>query len=259
MSSYDKRLSAYYDLLYSQKDYNKECELIKKYSQGKRLLDIGAGTLSHSIILSNHFDKILATDFSESMINQGKQKIENLGIKNIKTHVGSLDSLILPQKYSTVISMFNVVNHITKLSDLVKYFLEIDKLIEVDGTFIFDCWNGVNCMIDTPKEYSKKQFFEVGHTIISETKTTTDKINSICEMDTEIRVYDDSTLLETINFHLTHRLWTIDLLKEILSEIGFEFIKIMPYFDETSEVTQNDSRVTFILKKIEKWNTYILK
>ena len=47
--------------------------------------------------------------------------------------------------------------------------------------------------------------------------------------------------------------------KEILSEIGFEFIKIIPYFDETSEVTQNDSRVTFILKKIEKWNTYTLK
>jgi hypothetical protein len=63
--------------------------------------------------------------------------------------------------------------------------------------------------------------------------------------------------LETINFQLTHRLWTIDLLKEILNEIGFEFIKIIPYFDETSEVTHNDSRVTFILKKIEKWNTYI--
>jgi ubiquinone/menaquinone biosynthesis C-methylase UbiE len=259
MSSYEKRLSAYYDLLYSQKDYNKECELIKKYSQGKKLLDIGAGTLSHSIILCNHFDKILATDFSESMINQGLQKIEKLGIKNINTYVGPLDKLILTQKYSTVISMFNVVNHITKLSDLVKYFLEIDKLIEVGGTFIFDCWNGVNCIIDTPKEYSKKQFFEMGHTIFSETKTTTDKINSMCEMDTEIKVYDDSTLLETINFKLTHRLWTIDILKEILSEIGFEFIKIIPYFDETSEVTQNDSRVTFILKKIEKWNTYTLK
>jgi ubiquinone/menaquinone biosynthesis C-methylase UbiE len=64
-----------------KKIITKECELIKKYSQGKRLLDIGGGTLSHSIILSNHFDENFSHDFSESMINQGKQKIENLGIK----------------------------------------------------------------------------------------------------------------------------------------------------------------------------------
>jgi len=259
MSSYKKRLSAYYDLLYSNKDYNRECELIKKYSTGKKLLDVGAGTLSHSIILSNHFEKILATDFSESMINQGIQKVEKLGIKNIRTHVGPLSEVLLIQKHDTVISMFNVVNHIVKLSDLVKYFSEIHNSLEVDGTFIFDCWNGVNCMIDTPKEYSKKEFFEVGHTIISETQTTTDKLNSICTMDTKISIFDDSTLLETIDFQLKHRLWSLDLLKEILSEIGFEFVKIMPHFDETLEVTQDDSRVTLITKKIEKWNKYTLK
>lgn len=258
MNSYNKKLSSYYDLLYSKKDYNKECELIKKYSQGNSLLDIGAGTLSHSILLSNHFDKILATDFSESMIDVGMSKVDRLGIKNIKSHSGNLDDILFLKEYSTVISMFNVVNHILTLSDLFIFFSNVDKFLETDGVFIFDCWNSVNCLIDTPKEYSKKEFHELGNTIIYETKTTTDKINLICNMESTINVYDDSSLLETIEFGLTHRLWTIDFLKEMLKEMGFELIKMIPYFDDTMDVSENDSRITFIFKKVEKWNKYIL-
>ena len=49
---YSEKLSTYYDNLYSQKDYKSECDLIVKYSKIKdTLLDIGCGTMTHSIIL----------------------------------------------------------------------------------------------------------------------------------------------------------------------------------------------------------------
>ena len=85
--SYDNKLSLYYDRIYSDKNYEAECQMILRntgHTDEFKLLDVGAGTCSHSIILSKYFKEITAVDISYSMLQIGKQKLINLFLRLLK-------------------------------------------------------------------------------------------------------------------------------------------------------------------------------
>ena len=127
---YSEKLSTYYDDIYAQKDYKFECDLILKYSKTKdNLLDIGCGTMTHSIILSDFFKTVLSTDLSSPMINVGIRKITEKGINNVRTFNGPISDIKLNMSYDTIISMFNVVNHINSINDLIFYFKTISNFL----------------------------------------------------------------------------------------------------------------------------------
>jgi 2-polyprenyl-3-methyl-5-hydroxy-6-metoxy-1,4-benzoquinol methylase len=250
MNSYTDRFASYYDLIYSSKNYIKECDLIKKYGQyDGRLLDIGAGTLNHSIILSKYFSKITATDFSSEMLNRGKSKLKSSGVENVTTHYGDLDNVIEIGEFDTVISMFNVVNHIINLDELILFFNKVSSNLKNKGYFIFDCWNGVNSIVYPPTPSTEKTFIQDAHTVVVKTETDTDLINLFCNMKTTVVVYDDIEQLETFSYNLLHKLWPSSLLKEMLEIIGFD-VKIIPYFDDDKNYNLEDRRITFICKKL---------
>ena len=114
---YTEKFASYYDTLHSSKNYVEECELIANNSTNfSKLLDIGCGTLSHSILLSKKFEKVLGVDLSESMLKVADSKIKSLDLKNIETYCGPLENISPSNSYDTIISMFYVVNHIHSLT-----------------------------------------------------------------------------------------------------------------------------------------------
>jgi SAM-dependent methyltransferase len=247
---YSEKLSKYYDILYSHKDYKSECELIKKYStKNKNLLDVGCGTMTHSIILSEYFKNVTSIDLSKPMIDTGLKKIKSKKINNITALCVDLYKSGFDNEFDNVISMFNVVNHITKLDNLFSFFKTINNSLINDGTFIFDCWNGIACTIDKPKEESIRNSYYDNHALISSTKTTTNLFNSISVMDTNVKIYDDISIIDEFDYSLEQRLWSPNILSELLEMSGFIVTKIMPYFNDEEIAKENDYRLTFVCKK----------
>jgi SAM-dependent methyltransferase len=247
---YNDKLSNYYDILYSQKEYDVECQIIKKYSDNKNnLLDVGCGTMTHSIILSNVFKSIVSVDLSQHMLNVGIDKLKKKNITNIQTYCEQLDNLNFKNKFDSVISMFNVVNHITELPKLIDFFNQVQKSLIINGTFIFDCWNGVACTINKPTELSTKTLFYDNYTVISTVNTKTDLFNSISIMDTNIKVYDENTIIDEFNYLLDQKLWSPNIISELLKMSGLYIFKIIPYFNDNTNPTDKDYRLTFICKK----------
>ena len=203
---YENKLSLYYDILYSQKDYKSECELIKKYTTKTNLLDVGCGTLSHSIILSDYFTSITGIDLSEPMIDVARKKIENKNIKNIDLLSKELDEVNYDNNYENVISMFNVVNHILSFNELEKFFRQIHKFLKPNGQFVFDCWNGVACTIEKPLHFSTKKVNQDHYTITQETTTTTDLFNSLSTMYSTVKVYDDISQIDEFEYIIKQKL-----------------------------------------------------
>jgi len=250
MNMYNDKLSNYYDILYSQKEYDVECQIIKKYSDNKNnLLDVGCGTMTHSIILSNVFKSIVSVDLSQHMLNVGIDKLKKKNITNIQTYCEQLDNLNFKNKFDSVISMFNVVNHITELPKLIDFFNQVQKSLIINGTFIFDCWNGVACTINKPTELSTKTLFYDNYTVISTVNTKTDLFNSISIMDTNIKVYDENTIIDEFNYLLDQKLWSPNIISELLKMSGLYIFKIIPYFNDNTNPTDKDYRLTFICKK----------
>ena len=248
---YSEKLSTYYDNLYSQKDYKSECDLIIKYSKTKdSLLDIGCGTMTHSIILSDFFKDVLSTDLSAPMINVGIKKITEKGINNVTTFNGPISDIKLNTPFNTIISMFNVVKHINTVNDLISYFKTVSNLLSKDGVFIFDCWNGTACRIEPPKEIMEKSISHDFHTILTKTKTETNLFESWSLMNTDVNLYFESELVDNFSFSLLQKLWTPDVLKDICEMCGLSVVKIIPYFDDSLLANEKDYRLTFICEKL---------
>jgi SAM-dependent methyltransferase len=250
MNMYEDSLPKYYDVLYTDKKYQDECDLIKQYTVEGNLLDIGCGTMTHSLILSENFESVTGVDSSKSMIEVAMKKIKISDKKNLQAIHSEVEKLNYESEFNNVISMFNVVNHISSLKSLISFFESIHKSLITGGTFIFDCWNGVACTLDKPREYSKKEIFDGYHTIISETISTTDLFESLCVMKTKVSIFDDISRIDEFTYDLEQKLWTPNILKELLMLSGFSEIKIIPFFDNTKEPKAFDYRLTFISKKL---------
>jgi SAM-dependent methyltransferase len=247
---YDNKLSIYYDDLYLNKDYKNECELIKKYSlKNGNLLDVGCGTATHTIMLSEYFKDILAIDLSPSMLLVAEKKIKERDIYKIKTLCIPIQGLDWQVKFDTVISMFNVINHIRTVSELLSFFESVSNFLDKDGVFIFDCWNGVACTIDKPREKNIKEYSFINYKLFSTTTTHTNLFNSLSEMNTIIEVYDDFSLVDKFEYSLNQTLWTPHVLADLLKMAGLYAQKIIPSVNDKDFATEKDYRLTFICKK----------
>ena len=152
-------------------------------------------------------------------------------------------------KFDCVISMFNVVNHVHELQQLQTFFHSISKNLNSDGVFIFDCWNGVACTVEQPKAKSYKQVKGTNYTLISKTEAETNLFESLTKMKTTVEVFDDASMIDSFIYNLGQRLWTPNLLIQLLNLAGFNSIKIIQYFDVSKEATEKDYRLTFICRK----------
>jgi len=245
MNTYDHRLSKYYDLIYSSKAYKKEADFILKHCPNRNsLIDIGCGTCNHSLILSEHFNTILGLDESLPMLMRAKQKTDHL--PNVALTNEKIETV--KGRFSCAISMFNVINHIHTIEQLSLFFETANTALIADGVFIFDCWNGVSCIIDPPKLHEKREIHIDNMHIICDYYSNTDIFNSTCEMKNEISIKKGDTVVENIQYELKHTLWTPKIITNLLLDNGFESPDIYAYFTKEKAVAST-SRITFVVKK----------
>ena len=239
---YNKNFAEIYDLLYSHKNYKKEVNYILSHSNGGALLDIGAGTLSHSIMLSSYFNRILATDFSKDMLDVGLSKINSAKIKNIDVFCGELDEI--EDSFDTIISMFNVVNHILTMKEISHFFQLVESRMNDDGIFIFDAWGGLANIIDPPMELDDRTIETDKGSIKLSVKTKTCFKSLLATMN--MTASFESTQIETI---LRHRIWTMDVLTELAENVGLNVTKYNVFFDENEEFSEFSRKIVFVCKK----------
>lgn len=250
MSSYDDKLSAYYDLMFSGKDYGLECDLINSFCERKgKLLDVGCGTLTHTVLLSKNFNQIVAVDLSEKMIEAGKVKLRSLGIDNVTTLNCDVSDIKNEGNFDAAIAMFNVVNHIDRTSKLLKFFRSISNLLSTDGLLMFDCWNGVASIKDEPREFSEKTLTLGQLQLRISTTTKTDLMRSKACMTTSVAVNDNEKEIDSFSYSLSHKLWTPGDIYDMIEESGMKVDKVIPSFDSSRDASPGDHRITFICRK----------
>jgi len=146
-----KEYSEYYDLLYRDKDYQKETtymdQLIKDLKDGPiDLLDVGCGTGKHASMLVEKGYNVHAIDNSDSMIEIAKI---NYGDK-VSFSVGDIRNFNLNRKFDVITSLFHVMSYQVTNDDLDASFRTIYNHLKPGGYFIFDCWYGPGVMQDPP-------------------------------------------------------------------------------------------------------------
>ncbi len=157
MSSF-KKYSKFYDLFYTEKNYNLEVhyvhELIQKYnSKSKSILDIGSGTGKHDYLFAKKGYFVTGIDLSEDMILIAKNKYSS---DNTNFLVGDIVDFEFDKKFDVVCSLFHVFSYFTENDYLDKVIKKINSILNKGGLFIFDFWYGPAVLTDLPKLRSRK-------------------------------------------------------------------------------------------------------
>jgi SAM-dependent methyltransferase len=141
--------SAYYDLLYQDKNYKAEVDyldqLIKTHGVGaKTILELGCGTGKHAFLLAGKGYSVHGIDLSEQMLQCAHSNLSSHKEykKNAMFSLGDLRTIRLKKKFDVILSLFHVMSYQTTNLDLQKAFETASKHLNPKGLFIFDFWYG---------------------------------------------------------------------------------------------------------------------
>jgi SAM-dependent methyltransferase len=242
MNSYN--FAEIYDLLYSDKNYASEAQFIASRSiYKKNLLDIGCGTLNHSILLSNNFESITAIDQSNEMLLVANRKKIDAGINNIVVTNNNLSDLPTEDKFDVVIMMFNVVNHVLTVGELIKLFQNCYDLSKENGKIFFDFWNGALYRINPPFEKTIKTVSGKDLNITVKTLSSIDQLEGIVRMKMEFEIRNNQGELRLEESEIVHKLWTPDVIQDMLTFVGFNNISMYPAFNDARKANLEDRKL----------------
>ncbi len=136
-----KLSSAYYDLLYNDKDYQAECtyvcQLIKKYRpDAKSIIELGSGTGTYSKLLSESGFAITGIELEHEMNLLAVEK----NIPNFTAITNDITQFELGTKHDVVLALFHVISYLNTNQQLISCFKQVSKHLHQDGVFIFDVW-----------------------------------------------------------------------------------------------------------------------
>lgn len=133
--------SAYYDLLYKDKDYRAECSyvnnLISKYNPGATaVIELGSGTGTYSKLLSELGFSITGIELECEMnaIAIGKK------IPNFSCVTSDITQFNLNKEYEVALALFHVISYLNTNEQLISCFKQVSKHLRKNGVFIFDVW-----------------------------------------------------------------------------------------------------------------------
>ncbi|MEP6674221.1 MAG: class I SAM-dependent methyltransferase [Ferruginibacter sp.] len=221
-----KDYSKYYNLLYKDKDYQKEVgyidSLIQKYADGQvnSIIDFGCGTGKHDYYLAEKGYHITGVDLSDDML-----VIANSSeIRNTDFIQGDIRKVRLGKIYDVALSLFHVISYQQTWQDLFDSFTTAKLHLKSGGIFIFDFWYGPGVISDKPTE-RKKLVEDEELKIIRYTKPVMFPNDNVVDVNFEVHITDKKTNQE-YQLSEIHRMRYLFLpeLRNLLSTVGFSVI-----------------------------------
>lgn len=241
----------YYDLMFSNKDYTKETNLVFELSRKfghkspKKILEIGSGTGNHTQNLAKHQSEILALDTDEQMVKLAKQKLAPL--KNVSVQLGRVEDLN-GENYDLALAMFNVITYIPDLEKLVSFFKAVSQRLSTGGIFVFDCWNGVAALKDPPKV--KVSHVKNGRETVKFSVTPTmDLFHQVVTLTYDIQAGNGNGTLQHDSFSFNQYLWTPNEIERALGEAGLKVLICSKLGQIDKPATSEDWKILYTVKK----------
>ena len=242
----------YYDLLYADKDYDKESEYVinklKEFgSNPSSILELGCGSGNHAAYLSKAGMKVTGIERSSSMVEKAISK----NMSNFQVHQADITDFRIDEKFDTAISLFHVISYLTSNTELSSCFKLVNQHLNKDGLFLFDVWY-------TPAVYKLKPETRIkrfGNDKISITRLAESVIHhqrNVVDVNFEIMIKDNGTGLSQ-TLHETHpmRHFSVPEIELLAEKSGFTLLQTEEF--GTGDPTCSETwGVCFILKKVHE-------
>ena len=145
-----QQYAEFYDLVYEDKDYQYEAEIIdeliqKNAPEAKSIIEFGCGTGRHAAHWAKMGYEVHGLDMSESMLTAARRRQKALDVasfKRLNFSLGDIRTVRLSAQYDAVVCLFHVLSYQTTNSDLQNALQTISTHLAPSGVCVADFWYG---------------------------------------------------------------------------------------------------------------------
>lgn len=147
MASYTGRHASLYDLFYAEKNYAAEAdfihECIKKFHKGKRetLLELACGTGRHAYHLWQKGYKIIATDYSDDMLDCARENHRQWKTDVEFRRLDMRNPGFTGTPPDVIICLFDSIGYLETNESILQLLKFVNRQLTDDGLFILEYWN----------------------------------------------------------------------------------------------------------------------
>jgi SAM-dependent methyltransferase len=146
LTSYAGRHAELYDLFYAEKPYAAEAafvdQCLRSYSVGpaKRLLELACGTGTHAFQLEQRGYQIVATDYSQAMLERAMKKASQTS-SHVEFRLLDMTQLDVAGSFDAAYCLFDAIGYVATNAALEQVFRGVQKHLRSDGLFVFEFWH----------------------------------------------------------------------------------------------------------------------
>jgi SAM-dependent methyltransferase len=219
----------HYDAFYAERvDYDGDVRYLldafKKHAKAKpkRVLDLGAGTGSHALLLAKAGVKVDAVDISDALLDVAAQKVKAAALDDkVKLHRMDMTRELPAGKFDAAISMFGAWCYARTDEEAARLLSLLSTRLPKGGLFVFEFWSPLGWR---PMNSWEEMDLPDGRRLVRLTRPELELKDDVYEFEMEHIVIQDGTLIE--NFSEVHglRLRTPFQTKSLLARSGFDLV-----------------------------------
>jgi ubiquinone/menaquinone biosynthesis C-methylase UbiE len=134
----------FYDKIWGKYDYGTDAEFLDRLLREhrcRRVIDVGCGTGTHAIKLSDLGYKVTAVDVSSAMLKIARSKIKGRNVRLRQGDMKNLKSLFAEERFDAAISLGHVTYHLYTDQEVKVFFKGLHRILRKDGLLVFSARN----------------------------------------------------------------------------------------------------------------------
>lgn len=236
MGSYLGRHAELYDLFYKDKPYAQEAAFIhsqiERFStrESKRVLELACGTGSHAFEFERLGYDILATDYSEDLLNVARHKAEAQSSK-VEFKLQDMRELNFTDQFDVVLCLFDSIGYVQTNQLISKVVQGARKSLRGGGLFIFEFWHAAAMLRNyEPKRERTWQLADAEIHRVSTTKL--DVKNQLAEVTYDIYERVPSGKEDHLRETQVNRYFLVQEMAALLDCGGLESVEFLTAYED---------------------------
>ena len=254
MASYAGRHAELYDIFYADKPYVEEAGFVhrclRQYGAGpvRRLLELACGTGSHAFALESLGYSVLATDYSEDMLERARRKAADLS-SAVEFRTQDMRALELGNEFDAAVCLFDSIGYVAT-NDAVKQLMRgVHRHLRPDGLFLFEFWHAA-AMLRGYDPVRVRRWTTTDGEVVRISETTLDVVHQLSSVAYTVYELRRDGTYSSFSETQINRYFLVQEMAGWLSTTGFEPLKWFAGFTEDESIDEETWHVVVLARRL---------
>lgn len=226
-------------------------QCLRQYSTGPvtNLLELACGTGTHALHLEKRSYKIVATDYSQDMVECAKQKAAAASSR-VDFRVQDMTQLdVSGRPFDAAYCLFDAIGYVATNDALAKVFRGVHEHLRPDGLFIFEFWHAA-AMLRHYDPVRVRRWRRGDAQVLRISETTLDAANQLSKVIYSIYELNPAgTYSASIETH-ANRYFLVQEMAHWLTSTHFEPLKWFAGFTHDETISDETWHIVAVARRV---------